>query len=118
MPVGPDGMAHFRERVLPMWWSWSVHIVQALHLEVFRRVGLPGPFLQGKVPPGALCGGASVAACYIDNVASFVMRREQAEAGRDALVAASPPSLLGMAAQRGRKGFSGPRVTGPPAVGR
>lgn len=49
-----DGFVHFRVRVLPMGWSWSVHIVQALHLEVFRRAGLSARFLQDKLSPGAL----------------------------------------------------------------
>lgn len=88
VPVGPDGMAHFRVRVLPMGWSWPVHIAQALHLEVLRRAGVAGPFLQDRVPLGSLEGGAIVSACYIDNVATFAMCREQAETGRDSLVAA------------------------------
>lgn len=45
LTAGADGFVHFCVRMLPMGWPWSVHIVQALHLEVFRRAGLGARFL-------------------------------------------------------------------------
>lgn len=69
-----------------MGWSWRVHIVQALHLEVFRRAGLGARFLQDKLPPGSLDTGQVVRACCIDNVATFSVCRDLVQ--RDLLVVA------------------------------
>lgn len=52
------GEDEVRFRVLPMGWSWSVHLVQALHLEVFRRAGIEGHFTATRgLWDGAMQGG-------------------------------------------------------------
>lgn len=88
IPVGAVGLARFHVRALLMGWSWSVHLVQQLHLGVFMRAGLCSRFLQDKTPSGALRQGDTVRAFYIDNVEAFSTCQDIAENQRDLLVEA------------------------------
>jgi hypothetical protein len=73
----------FRCRVIPMGWSWAVCWVQSIHLEVFRRAGICGPWMRDKLPLESIEEGQFVSALYIDNFAAFGYDKEVVRDARD-----------------------------------
>ena len=69
-------MLSFRVRVVPMGWSWAVHLIQAAHLHIMssslERRGLPVAeqnWVADKVPTEPLRLGKVARILYIDNIA-------------------------------------------------
>ena len=55
-------------KVLPMGWSWSLYIAQAVHECRILRLGiLPGQVIQDRKPGVSLHDGDTKAAVYVDN---------------------------------------------------
>eukprot|EP00972_Heterocapsa_arctica_P031252 4601666-Heterocapsa_arctica.AAC.1 len=66
-----------------MGWSWSVHWVQAIHMEVFRRAGIPGPWMQDKAPLQTPQVDGVTRALYIDNFCAFGFEQDVMLVARD-----------------------------------
>ncbi|CAK0898689.1 unnamed protein product, partial [Prorocentrum cordatum] len=65
-------MIHFVARVVPMGWSWAVHLIQEAHAHVLSSISPDAPWIADKAPapaPGTQCATAKM--LYIDNVAVF-----------------------------------------------
>ncbi|CAK0852117.1 unnamed protein product [Prorocentrum cordatum] len=68
----PSEMTHFVARVVPMGWSWAVHLTQEAHAHVLSTISPDAPWIADKVPTPALGTQCSTAKMlYIDNVAVF-----------------------------------------------
>ncbi|CAK0808368.1 unnamed protein product, partial [Prorocentrum cordatum] len=68
----PSEMIHFVARVVPMGWSWAVHLTQEAHAHVLSTISPEAPWIADKVPTpalGAQCATAKM--LHSDNVAVF-----------------------------------------------
>lgn len=80
----------FQARVVPMGWSWSVHLIQAAHLNLLKGVlpGQPWPWLTDKIPSAFRSSPHVIKVLYIDNMGAIGLERGPCErrcraAGRD-----------------------------------
>ena len=71
-----EELIDFWSRVVPMGWSWAVHIVQLIHLDIFKKhVGGINVWMADKKEAVTLTDDKFVAILYIDNFAVLGLDR-------------------------------------------
>ncbi|CAK0849368.1 unnamed protein product [Prorocentrum cordatum] len=65
--------------VLPMGWTWSFYIVQALHAELLREAGFSQDLIMSNAWPAPPLSDDPVALPYCDNLTVFGMSRDRVD---------------------------------------